>query len=94
MEDTKKLKLFIHFLKKERIYSQYLDALINDKRGYRSIVGCKISPTDFIVDCIKNNKQNELINCAFEWSSAEYLNIDWFDIACKWDDVLHLNKLR
>lgn len=92
MESKKKLKLFITFLKKQKVYEQYLDALIKDTH-YRKSIGEQINPIYFIVSCIKNNYMGRLINCAFEWSSAEYLNIDWFDIACKWGDVLRLNEL-
>lgn len=84
MESKKNLKLFISFLKKEKVYEQYLDALIKDTH-YRRSIGEKTNPIYFIVSCIKNNALGRLINCGFEWGKANYPNIDWFFISTKWE---------
>ena len=84
MESKKNLKLFISFLKKEKVYEQYLDALIKDT-DYRRSIGEKTNPIYFIVSCIKNNALGRLINCGFEWGKANYPNIDWFFISTKWE---------
>ena len=61
MESKKNLKLFISFLKKEKVYEQYLDALIKDT-DYRRSIGEKTNPIYFIVSCIKNNALGRLMN--------------------------------
>ena len=66
MESKKNLKLFISFLKKQKVYEQYLDALIKDTH-YRKSIGEKSNPIYFIVSCIKNNCMGRLINSGFEW---------------------------
>lgn len=85
MESKKNLKLFITFLKKQKVYEQYLDALIKDTH-YRKSIGEQSNPIYFIASCIKNNRMGRLINCAFEWGNANYPNIDWYYISYKWED--------
>lgn len=91
MESKKNLKLFITFLKKQKVYKQYLDALIKDTH-YRN--GEQKNPIDFIVSCIKNNRMDRLINCGFEWGKANYQNIDWYFIANKWEDFRASNEKK
>lgn len=93
MESKKNLKLFISFLKKQKVYEQYLDALIKDTH-YRKSIGEKSNPIYFIVSCIKNNCMGRLINCAFEWGKANYPNIDWCYISTKWEDVRPSKKKK
>lgn len=90
MENKKNLKLFISFLKKQKVYEQYLDALINDTH-YRKSIGEQSNPIYFIVSCIKNNRMGRLINCGFEWKMAIYPNIDWYCISDKWEDFILSN---
>lgn len=97
MESKKKLKLFISFLKKQKVYEQYLDALIKDTH-YRKSIGEQSNPIYFIVSCIKDNCMGRLINCGFEWAKANYPNIDWFFISNKWEDFrlsnIKKNKMK
>jgi len=86
MENKKKLKLFIHFLKKERIYSQYLDALKNDK-NYRRQTLQHLSPSLFIAHHVKYSPQF-LISSAFDWSDYQNITVGWAYIDEKWKRLL------
>jgi len=89
------LKLFIQFLKEEGIYTDYVNALKEDSTHHRkcSIIAynCE-NPVDFIVKCIKNNKPNRLINCAFSW--VVYNNVDWYQYTKKWEKKLYEKKIN
>ena len=93
MKQKDKLKLFIRFLKKQKVYEQYLDALIKDTH-YRKSIGEKSNPIYFIVSCIKNNCMSRLINCGFEWGKANYPNIDWYYISNKWFQTIKYKKIK
>lgn len=93
MESKKNLKLFISFLKKQKVYEQYLDALINDTH-YRKSIGEQSNPIYFIVSCIKNNRMGRLINCGFEWGKAYYPNIVWYYISNKWFQTIKHKKIK
>ena len=93
MKSKKNLKLFIRFLKRQKVYEQYLDALIKGKH-YRMSIGEKSNPIYFIAFCIKNNCMGRLINCAFEWEKANYPNIDWCYISSKWHDFRTSNEKK
>ena len=93
MESKKNLKLFITFLKKQKVYKQYLDALIKDTH-YRKSIGEQNNPIYFIVSCIKNNRMHRLINGGFEWGKANYQNIDWYYLSNKWEDFRASNEKK
>lgn len=76
-----KLKLFITFLKQEKIYKEFLKSLNNGK-NYRELINCEANATDFIVNKI-SDFPFYLISYAFEWSSNRYPHIDWCDISLK-----------
>lgn len=76
------LRIFITFLKRENVYDQYIDALINDKH-YRQ----KISPSLFIAHHVKYSPQN-LIASAFDWSTYQNTIVGWAYIDEKWRRLL------
>ena len=89
MTNKNKLKLFITFLKQERIYKEYLKSLNNGK-NYRELINCESNATDFIVNQI-SKRPFYMINSAFEWSSNRYPHIDWCAISLKWVDYYRNN---
>lgn len=77
-----KLKLFITFLKQEKIYKEYLKSLNNGK-NYREVIHCESNATDFIVNKI-SEQPFRLINSAFDWYLNRYPHIDWCVVSLKW----------
>lgn len=80
------LRIFITFLKRENVYYQYIDALINDKH-YRTKTSQQLSPSSFIAHQVKYSPQN-LISNAFAWSTYQNTIFGWAYIDEKWRRLL------
>lgn len=93
MTNKTKLKLFIAFLKQEKIFKEYLKGL-NNGENYRKSIHCEPNATDFIVNKI-SELPFRLVNSAFDWYSNRYQDIDWYAISKKWVDYYknHMDRL-
>lgn len=89
MTNKNKLKLFIIFLRQEKIYKEYLKGL-NNGENHRKLLHCESNATDFIVNKISKLPFN-LINSAFDWYSNRYPHINWSAVSLKWVDYYKNN---
>ena len=81
------LKFFILLLKQHNAYESFLRNLSKGKE-YRKFYGEEVDETKYIINKIKTNPRNLLVN-AFYWDD----DIDWITVSWEWDDcVSDLNR--
>ena len=96
MKQNHKLKLFIRFLKKYKIYNIFFANSNSVKSCHlRKINKRKENIIDFINDELNNGK-GYIINRAFHWDDTEEGSHFWYQIYCKWDMLRRFtfNKLN
>lgn len=90
MNEKRYLKTFIVFLKKNNVYESFLRNLSKGKE-YRKFYGEEADETKYIINKIKTNPRNLLVN-AFNWDDGDD-DIDWMTVSWEWDDyVSDLNR--
>ena len=75
-------KLFIKFLKKEKVLGQYI----------KNTELAKIFDNDEMIRLINQNQQTQLINLAFTWSDTNEGHTFWSQLHSKWVDSVRCCK--
>lgn len=84
MKNKYVLKLFIGFLKKNKVYDEFLYYLEKEKHFRLSRVNDLRNPIEYIKFMINNNP-TMLVNYAFEWSNAKTrTRVSWCKLHCDW----------
>ena len=83
------LKLFIAFLKRNKVYNEYLYALSKGEHYRFNYNKNWIKPEDFIVETIQRSPNN-LISDAFDWGNFEYSRYkEWWILNDEWEDLIY-----
>lgn len=92
------LKFFILLLKKHNAYESFLRNLSEGKE-YRKFYGKEVDETKYIINKIKTDPRNLLVDAfnwgddAFNWGDDDDDDIDWMTVSWEWDDcVSDLNR--
>ena len=94
MEHEDKVKIFIRFLKKHKIYNQFFTYASSESACHlRKINKRKINVFDFINNELNN--QGYVINKAFVWDKTEEGYLYWFNINNEWEKIrYHLCRIN
>ena len=86
MKERYVLKLFIGFLKQNKVYNEFIKSLLE----YNKSISME-DPLLFIIKTIKTKPRTIIAN-AFDWSSCKYCPHKWFDLHFQWCEKLKKNN--
>lgn len=77
-------KQFITFLKRNSVYREFLNLMMDDRKFRITYKKDLSNPIDYIIFTVQNQPKM-LINNAFDWSnSTNMTRIQWYDLHKKW----------